>query len=92
MGLMWRWSLGWLMWAARGGRSPLGGARKRSEAKRRAPPRGLHGDSCRPPPPLRTPTDRSILGVQGAARPPGCQPAPGVVWGPVRGREVPHAL
>jgi hypothetical protein len=48
-------------------------------------PRGLIGKRLRPPPPLRTPTYRSNLGVQGAARPPVCKPAPGVVGGPVRG-------
>ena len=48
------------------------------------PPRGLIGNPLRPPPPLRTPTYRN-WGVRGAARPPGCQPAPGVVGGPVRG-------
>jgi hypothetical protein len=48
-------------------------------------PRGLIGSPLRPPPPLRTPTYRSTLGVQGAARPPVCKPAPGVVGGPVRG-------
>jgi len=47
-------------------------------------PRGLHGKPLRPPPPPRPPTDRN-WGVRGAARPPGCKPAPGVVGGPVRG-------
>ena len=67
--------------AARGGRSPLGARPKRSEG---LAPRGLHGKPLRPPPPPRPPTDRN-WGVRGAARPPGWQPAPGVVGGPVRG-------
>ena len=67
------------------GAEPPRGALERSEAKRKGPPRGLIGSPLRPPPPLRTPTYRSNLGVQGAARPPVCKPAPGVVWGPVRG-------
>jgi hypothetical protein len=66
------------------GAEPPRGALERSEAKRKGPPRGLHGKPVRPPPPLRTPTYRN-WGVRGAARPPGCKPAPGVVWGPVRG-------
>jgi hypothetical protein len=82
---MWRWSSTWLTGAARGGQSPLGQGLERSEAKRRPCPRGLIGNPLRPPPPLRTPTYRSTLGVQGAARPPVCKPAPGVVGGPVRG-------
>jgi hypothetical protein len=66
------------------GAEPPRGALERSEAKRKGPPRGLIGNPLRPPPPLRTPTDRN-WGVRGAARPPGWQPAPGVVGGPVRG-------
>ncbi len=66
------------------GAEPPRGALERSEAKRKGPPRGLHGRPLRPPPPLRTPTYRNG-GVRGAARPPGCKPAPGVVGGPVRG-------
>ena len=66
------------------GAEPPRGALERSEAKRKGPPRGLIGKRLRPPPPLRTPTYRN-WGVRGAARPPGCQPAPGVVGGPVRG-------
>ena len=68
----------------RGAEPPRAGP-ERSEAKRRPCPRGLIGNPLRPPPPLRTPTNRSTLGVQGAARPPVCKPAPGVVGGPVRG-------
>jgi hypothetical protein len=68
----------------RGAEPPRTGP-ERSEAKRRPCPRGLIGNPLRPPPPLRTPTYRSTLGVQGAARPPVCKPAPGVVGGPVRG-------
>ena len=68
------------------GAEPPRGVPERSEAKRRDPPRGLHGKPLRPPPPPRPPTDRN-WGVWGAARPPGCKPAPGVVGGPVRGRE-----
>ena len=68
----------------RGAEPPKAGP-ERSEAKRRPCPRGLIGNPLRPPPPLRTPTYRSNLGVQGAARPPVCKPAPGVVGGPVRG-------
>jgi hypothetical protein len=67
------------------GAEPPRGALERSEAKRKGPPRGLIGNPLRPPPPLRTHTYRSTLGVQGAARPPVCKPAPGVVGGPVRG-------
>jgi len=66
------------------GAEPPRGALERSEAKRRGPPRGLIGSPLRPPPPPRPPTDRN-WGVRGAARPPGWQPAPGVVGGPVRG-------
>jgi hypothetical protein len=74
------------------GAKPPRGALERSEAKRKGPPRGLDGNPLRPPPPPRPPIYRSTLGVQGAARPPVCKPAPGVVGGPVRGREVPHAF
>jgi len=66
---------------------PRGAGPERSEAKRRPCPRGLIGKPLRPPPPPRPHTYRSTLGVQGAARPPVCKPAPGVVGGPVRGRE-----
>jgi hypothetical protein len=69
------------------GAKPPRGVPKRSEAKRKDPPRGLDGKPLRPPPPPRPPIYRSTLGVRGAARPPGCKPAPGVVGGPVRGRE-----
>jgi hypothetical protein len=68
----------------RGAEPPRAGP-ERSEAKRRPCPRGLIGTPLRPPPPLRTHIYRSTLGVQGAARPPVCKPAPGVVGGPVRG-------
>ena len=74
------------------GAKPPRGVLERREAKRRPCPRGLIGNPLRPPPPPRPPIYRSTLGVQGAARPPGWQPAPGVVGGPVRGREVPHAF
>ena len=67
----------------RGAEPPRAGP-ERSEAKRRPCPRGLIGKRLRPPPPPRPPTDRN-WGVRGAARPPGCKPAPGVVGGPVRG-------
>ena len=67
----------------RGAEPPRAGP-ERSEAERRPCPRGLHGRPLRPPPPPRPPTDRN-WGVRGAARPPGWQPAPGVVGGPVRG-------
>ena len=69
------------------GAKPPRGVLERSEAKRKDPPRGLDGNPLRPPPPPRPPIYRSTLGVQGAARPPVCKPAPGVVGGPVRGRE-----
>jgi len=68
----------------RGAEPPRAGP-ERSEAKRRPCPRGLIGKPLRPPPPPRPHTYRSTLGVQGAARPPVCKPAPGVVGGPVRG-------
>jgi hypothetical protein len=67
----------------RGAEPPRAGP-ERSEAKRRPCPRGLIGTPLRPPPPPRPPIYRN-WGVRGAARPPGCKPAPGVVGGPDRG-------
>jgi len=63
----------------RGAEPPRGRAKPERSGGRPAP-RGLHGNRPRPPPPLRTPTDRN--GGAGGAQPPACKPAPGVEGAP----------